>query len=506
MNRWVAAFLLLVIWTGGWMLRDKVVSGNQLSLEDEMASTLFAEVFGETPLGAESPLVKWAFDIHEAHKDLPLYQADHATSTVTLNLHRGQRQAWDSTARFVFMIAGTQGGKTSFLPWLLLRDIQEQGAGDYIAATASYDLFKLKMLPALLEIFEGLDVGRYWRGDKVIELRNPATGKFEAKFADDPMWGRIILRSAESRGGLESASINAALLDEAGQDSFTIETWHAVRRRLSLSRGRVFAGTTLYNLGWLKQQIMDKTNEIDAEVIQFDSTENPKFPVEEYEEARRTMPQWKFFMFYRGLVSRPPGMIYEDFVDEYREKGGHKVKPFVIPTEWPRFVGVDPGVINTCKVWLAHDTEHDIYYLYRESLGDRKTAREHAREALDLAKQFGERVIKWAVGAKSEKYHREDWIKEGAAGVVEPETTDVEEGIDRVITLLKQYRLLIFDTCDGTLDQLATYARKLDKAGNVTDEIKDKETFHFLDALRYVALALNVKGRRSLSVEVRPYA
>ena len=37
--------------------------------------------------------------------------------------------------------------------------------------------------------------------DGVIEIRNPQTGKFEAKRASDPMWGRIILRSAAAGGG-----------------------------------------------------------------------------------------------------------------------------------------------------------------------------------------------------------------------------------------------------------------------------------------------------------------
>lgn len=31
-----------------------------------------------------------------------------------LSLHPGQARAWRSDARFVFMLAGTQGGKTSF--------------------------------------------------------------------------------------------------------------------------------------------------------------------------------------------------------------------------------------------------------------------------------------------------------------------------------------------------------------------------------------------------------
>jgi hypothetical protein len=33
---------------------------------------------------------------------------------VRLTLHAGQTRAWDSSRRFVFVIAGTQGGKTSF--------------------------------------------------------------------------------------------------------------------------------------------------------------------------------------------------------------------------------------------------------------------------------------------------------------------------------------------------------------------------------------------------------
>ena len=33
---------------------------------------------------------------------------------VKLSLHTGQAKAWRSDKRFVFVIAGTQGGKTSF--------------------------------------------------------------------------------------------------------------------------------------------------------------------------------------------------------------------------------------------------------------------------------------------------------------------------------------------------------------------------------------------------------
>lgn len=410
---------------------------------------------------------------------------------VTLNLHPGQTRVWDSKRRFVFMIAGTQGGKTSFGPWWLWREIMASGGGDYIAATATYDLFKLKMLPEILHVFEDLlGIGRWWAGDGVLEIRNPETGTFQARRSTDPMWGRIILRSAQTRGGLESATVKAAWLDEIGL--FPMIAWEAVRRRLSLSRGRVLGTTTPYNLGWLKQQIHDKWRDGDQnyDVIQFTSVTNPSFPVEEFEDMRSTLPTWKFNMFYGGLFERPAGLIYGDFISERRERGGHKVEPFDVPTDWPRYVGIDPGGVHTAKVWLAHDYRENVFYLYRESLDGNKSTRQHAAEALALCQENHERVISWHIGQKAEGQQRLDYMAAGLRNVVDPTVFDVESQIDKVIELFKTFRLYIFDTCAGTLDQLGSYSRVMDNDGEVTEEIKDKAKYHYLDALRYVVVSL----------------
>ena len=159
-----------------------------------------------------------------------------------LSLHAGQARAWQSKKRFVFVFGGSQGGKTSFCPWWLWREIRTNGPGDYLCVSGSFDLFKLKLLPELRTVFEDvLHCGRYWRGDQVMELTQgcQSGGKFLAKRASDKMWGRIIMRSAESKKGLESATCLAAVMDECGLDEFTIEEWEAVQRRLSLSQGRV---------------------------------------------------------------------------------------------------------------------------------------------------------------------------------------------------------------------------------------------------------------------------
>lgn len=434
--------------------------------------------------------------VEQAEPGKPLYSI--AGHVVTLNLHEGQRRTQDSQARVIGMIAGSQGGKTAYGPWWLYREIygdgfafEGRGAGDYIAATASYDLFKLKMLPEMINLFEHvLKVGRFWAGDKIIELKDPATDAFWAKNADDEMWGRIILRSASAKGGLESATAKAAWLDEAGQDEFTQEANEAVDRRLALHEGRKLITTTLYNLGWVKQQVIDKEDGVHIEVIQFDSIANPMYPRAEFERLRTTLPTWKFNMFMRGIAERPPGMIFSDFNGEYRERGGHLVKPFELPKAWPRYAGVDPGVIHFCDVWIAYDSANDIGYVYRESIRDRKSTKEHAEDMLALARTNNEHVVKWAVGSKSEIYHRDDFIAAGAYGVVEPEYADVEKRIDSVIARLRTFRLFIFDTCTGLLDQMGTYSRVVNAQGDALETIKDKERFHYVDALGYDVLAL----------------
>jgi len=406
---------------------------------------------------------------------------------LSYHFHPGQLRAWDSTRRFVFMLAGTQGGKTSFSPLWMHREIQRCGPGDYLAVTATFPLLRLKMLPEFRRFFEQTLHIAVWKGsDFALHLNDGS---------------RIIFGSATHPESLESATAKAAVMDECGQDQFRLGSWEAVQRRLSLNQGRVLGGTTIYNLGWLKQQAYDRwlAGDPDYDVIQFESIINPAFPRAEYERARRSLPGWKFRMFYEGQFDRPPGLIYADFINRYREEDGHKVRPFNIPPEWPRFVGIDFGAVHTALVWLAWDPTVNVYYLYRESLEGNKTTAEHARGALIEAS--GKNVISWHGGSRSELQQRMDWA---AAGVIvqEPPFDDVEVGINRVTELLKTRRLFIFDTCAGVLDELGTYSRTVGEDGQPTEKIKDKAEFHHLDALRYVVIGITTPAVRTDEIYV----
>lgn len=431
-----------------------------------------------------------------------LWRVD-ASGRLAIHPHPGQYRALTSPRRFIWMLAGTQGGKTSLQPLWLRAEMARRGPGDYLAVTSTFPLLKLKLLPEYLRLWQHtLALGEWRAVDRMFVLdRQRAAAHFgdPAFLAQDT---RIIFGSANNAQSLESATALAATLDEAGQDDFQLAAWEAIQRRLALHEGRALAGTTLYNLGWLKQQVYDpwRAGDPDHDVIQFPSTLNPSFPQAEYDRAVRTMARWKVSMFFRGEYDRPAGLIYADYLDLPRAQGGHLVAPFPIPPEWPRHVGLDFGPVHTATLWLAHDPDANVYYLYHETLAtEAAPTAEHAVAALRFAR--GTNVKTWHGGSASEDQQRAEWAAKGVP-VLPPLVHDVDVGIDRVIALVKPSRLYVFDTCTGTRDELGSYSRELNEYGETTTKIKDKARYHRLDALRYVGQALGAFTAADLPASV----
>jgi len=399
---------------------------------------------------------------------------------LSLDFHRGQWRAWDSTARFVVVLAGTQGGKTSFGPHWLYREIKMRGPGDYLVVTPTYPLLNLKALPELLRIFQGImRLGDYKKADRVFQF--DALGEIRTWGSEQETETRVLFGHAQDPESLESATAKGGWLDEAGQKKFRLGSFEAIVRRLSLAQGRLLLTTTPYDLGWIKQSFWDRRGERDdAEVIRFDSTENPAFPQEEMDRARRTLPRWKFDMFYRAIFTRPAGMIYDCF-DE-----ANKVKRFPIPAGWRRYAGVDFGGVNMAAVKIAEDPTTNNLYAFATYHAGGKTAEGHAR-----AIQASEPVAVAYGGAGSEDQWRLEFGR-GGLPIHQPPVKDVEVGIDRVFGLFQTKRLYIFDDLEDLLDEVGSYSRELDEMGNPTEAIADKSSYHLLDALRYICSYLNM--------------
>lgn len=461
-----------------------------------------------------------------------VYETESGGDGVRLHLHEGQVRAFYSRARFTAMVAGTQSGKTSYGPWHLWSRItgvdapelgfhlDPLGPGTYLAVTATYDLFKLKMLPEMLSVFEHvLKVGRYWAGDKVLELKEPppaepggggyadwAGGEFRAARSDDPRaWGRIILRSAEAQGGLESATANMAWLDECGQPSFTLYAWEAVLRRLSLRRGPVFMSTTPYmSGGWLKTEIVDpaRNGDPDIKMVRVPSLVNPQFPREEYEDRKKKMHPLRFAMMYEGKLVRMAGLIYPDFNAETMTLSPAEFRLTIDAYNWTVVGGIDFGWHHPfAAILLARSPSGVVYVLKTRRVSECLLA-DHAAELLSWEHELGEDFrIAWYADPSGKTQIEE--LK--ALGLfIEPANNDVMAGIDQVTEIVRSPgRFWLYGPHPDFVEESDGYVWEtredvhLDKPKKILDDLMDAWRYGIMGLMSYVRPAGRGSGRET---------
>lgn len=414
----------------------------------------------------------------------PLVEFDKATKKTTLNFHQGQRKAYYSKKRIIAIIAGARSGKTSFGPWWLIKEMKLKGPGVYMVVAPSYKLLDNGAAPEIAYAFcEHSKLGKMTHG-VTWQVTITRQGK-KALFGDpNAPLTRIIFGHADNPDSLEAVTAKAAWLDEAGQKRFKLGSWEAIRRRLSIDQGRTLITTNPYGMTWLKTEIFDEWQRLknegkdhpDIDFINFDSTMNPAFPKEEWADAKARLPPWKFDLYHRGIFTRPAGLIYDCLDPDL-----NIVADFAIPVHWRRYLGLDFGGVNTAGVFFAKEPETGIYYAYREYHAGGRTAKEHAIELLAT-----ERGIPLCVGgAKSEGQWRDEFRAAGLP-VKEPDQPLVDVGITRVYGAIKERKIVLFESLARTIDQFESYSREVGEDGEPTEDIEDKETYHFLDAIRYI--------------------
>ena len=359
-----------------------------------------------------------------------------------------------------------------------------------MVVTPTFPLLDVKALPALVDLLSGrLGVGRYVSSPtrKFIFSDEGARRTFGDRY-DPYIQTRVLFGYAADSESLESATAKAAWLDEAGQKKFRVASWQAIRRRLSIAQGRILITTSLYNLGWLKDKVFDRyrAGDKEIEVVVFDSTENPSFPVEEFERARRDMPAWQFNMMYRAKFETPPGLIY-DCVDASVQK----IPRIVIPATWRRYIGLDFGEVNMAASFWAEQPETRHLYCYRTYHEKRSSVSSHVRAMLhgELA------ALAYCVGGSKSENEWRDEFKGAGLPVRKPKISDVEVGISAAYAVWQKREAFAFDDLDEFWDELSTYSRAVDESGNVRMEIEDKEQYHLLDTMRY--LLSDIRATRS---------
>lgn len=441
--------------------------------------------------------------------------------------HEGQRRALNSNKQIVAMLCGKQSGKSVTCPvWMYQRildwnEIVKAGNGisdgTFWAVSPSYPLQDEKLQPIFYEFFVSmLGIGKYHVQKKRLDVTITDDGGERNTYP-------IKFKSADHPESLASATVISACLDEAGQNAFSTDSWHECRARVGstaacecdplndgniIRAGRLLITTTLYNYSWLKTLIFDEWRRGDPniDVIQFKSIMNPFFSRNEWETAKRILPDWKFKMSFCGEFTRPMGRIYQDFDETCI------IKAFEVPVSSYKYVGVDPGIVHHSTVFLCEiypsqpeyshfplaDGINPIYVIYDSNIVGSTTTtvtnREHA-EALLMHKDYG-MVTTVVGGAASEVYFREDY-KSAGIEIIEPPFKEVSAGIDTITAMLKTHQLYIFDTQKRIIKEFEEYAYKLDIDGEITPVIENKSIYHGLDSCRYVCLSI---GRNPVSI------
>jgi TusA-related sulfurtransferase len=264
-------------------------------------------------------------------------------------------------------------------------------------------------------------------------------------------------------------------------------------RACSSTGGRVVLEMTPQNgLTWVHDDLIE-AGKYDARLIELDSSHNVLVP--DYASLQRwlaSLPEEERRMRQFGQFVDRRGLVYTGWArgDGERMGMGHVCDAFLIPPEWPRFRGVDFGLVNpTCCLWGALGDD-DTLYIYREHYESGPTYAEHCHKILELER--GE-VIEAGWGDPAAAETIRDWAQQDLYLALA--NNDVNTGIDAVKDRLRyrsdqRPRLKVFRECRNLIREFEGYVwdpRRRDSA-------PVKKADHALDALRYLVMGVREWG------------
>lgn len=411
-----------------------------------------------------------------------------------LPMHPGQRQAWQSEARYVVVSKGWQAGGTVIGPPWLLREMQRRGPGDYAVVCPDYPHLENKALPELLRTFEGYV---RTRGHELVVT--PAGA--QAIWGDHRKSGRILLRHAGYAEAIESFSAAAIWVDEAGMLDDAL--WTALKARGMVNRARFLLTSRPYRRNFFVKELWDavmierdgqyvRRHAADPEVqcINFSSLDNPRQDKESILAERDRLPEWRYIMLYLGIPTKAAGTIYDQFTPVAAPKIGERDQ---IAS------GHDFGTLNMAGVWAVRD--HDllvegkpVWTVYAAYQGGNLSTSAHAklfREKVPPGVEGKARTV-WAWGGnKTSEQGWRDAFSAAGYPILEPTIGSVDKGIETTYGMLKSGQVRISSELTKLIRDLEDYAYEVDADGTPNqDKIEAKSTWHRLDALRYLCVGL----------------
>jgi len=376
-----------------------------------------------------------------------------------VEFHPAQYDFYNSPARFKAAISGLQSGKTFCLCYWLRKKMYEFPTGTGLVVAPSYKLLAQAFVPKFFSLFPQF---RSWYKENrgVMEL---------------PSGGLVYFRSMDDPNSCEGISANYIACDEGGQMSDL--AWQVMRGRVSATGGQIAIATTPYNMSnWLYLNFFlpwKDGKDKDLAVYTWRSIDSPYFSTEYAESERSRMRPEEFARRYEGRFEKMTGLVF-DFLPE------QIIDPIdLIAKAQSRIIGVDWGYVDAAAIVVAY-LVNDIWYIVSEWKESKRTTAEIIQVIKNKMSEHRATMIycDTAEPDRIEELRR--------AGLPSYETDkDVKGGISFIQQLIREHRILVFNTNKEFIQEASMYHYAEPKDDKNTSDLPVKSNDHLMDAMRY---------------------
>lgn len=395
-----------------------------------------------------------------------------------------QEDALFSDKRITLCSTGIQWGKTTVgASKLKILIHHNPGAGcNYIVTAPNYKILQQATLPEFLRVMKGC--GEYRKVDAVYELYSGAMVFFRT--ATDP----------DSIVGI--TNVYGIWGDEAGKYPYYF--WINIQGRSRFKQCPIILTTSLYSFNWICKELIresEKGIRDDVHLCQAESRENPFFPEEEYEKAKKTMNPARFAMMYGGRPAKREGLVYECF-----DENVSVVPSFELPNGSIVYAGIDWGFTQPFVCSIVAKLPSGFYVLVSEVYKSRLTIGEII-ETLKQRQKIWD-IRRFYAGPDQPGYIEE--LNRSGLSCTAAEN-DVKKGVDTVYSIIRDGKFKVFKgQCPNILDEFENYHwPELKDVGPDQDE-KDpnpvKQNDHGMDSLRYCLVSIARKRFSKLTPKI----
>ena len=290
----------------------------------------------------------------------------------------------------------------------------------------------------------------------------------------------IKVRSWDAIDTLRGQAFDFIVIDETASCKSFWSGWEEVLRpTLADRKGHaLFIGTPkgfnhFYELSNEQEQHPDTWA-----TFRFTTYDNPYIPKEEIDEAKAQLPEDTFAQEYMADFRKAEGLVYPEF-----DRQRHVSAEIPMENVARRLVGVDFGYTNPTAALLVLEMRDGRFWVAEEWY---KAGRD-TEEIISAVRSMRPE----AVYPDPAEPDRVELLRRAGLSVREV-NKDVQWGIERVRSLVKQGRLMVHPRCVNLLDELSTYRWKEGKSDQNAPDEPEKHHDHAADSLRYcLAMAVD---------------